>query len=692
MRYLLFGTVFSLLILSGGCLTYKGSSTMIDKITSVTDIKALFPKTAQEIKDQAQTVMQKAQAMLNLMLEIPNDARTFENTVRQFDHIGGYVSQFGSVLQALENVSPQEDIRTAAHETALELNTFAIDTLAQNKAVYNAFKAYMQNAFEKEKNKLTQEELYYVTELMADFKRTGLELPEEKREELKKLLKELSHLESDFERNISSDTKTISLTKEALAGVPEEFINSLEKDANHYILRPDYPTQAVIMEHCTVEATRKAFQKMFSTRGYPANEPVLQQVINLRDRKAKLLGYPSYAALDTDDSMAKDVDRIEAFLDDLVNRSGKKLFQEIDTFKKNLPKGISLTKDGKFKAWDLAFIKNEYKNKKFDIDESKIAEYFPMQQTIDSLLKIYEDFFDITFKQHDSAGFWHPDVRLIEVQTKAGITLGYLLLDLHPRPFKFTHACFMEIVPTITTRDGEYYPAVGVVIANFPKATQEKPSLLKRSDVTTFFHEFGHALHGVFGSTEMISCSGTRVKRDFVEMPSQMLEEWMDDAKILKQVARHYKTGESLDDETIERLIAIKNYDIGGFLRRQLCFGKLALEYYAPGEDKDIIGIKKAIFTKLRPDLEYQEDDHFECAFGHLMGYGAKYYGYLWSKVYALDLFDTIKRGGLRNPVMGNLLRAQVLGKGGSKDPMDLLRDFLGRDPQTKAFFDDLGL
>lgn len=666
---------------------------MIDKVTTVSQVKELFPHTPEEVRSRVSRICSRTTQALHEMISLSPHERTFANTIRAYDNFTSAFGQVSSTIHALEMVHPEQDMRDAAHQAVLDLQAYAIEHLAQNKQVYQACKEYVAYGFQQEQHRLTAEEKYYIDELMKGFRRGGLDLPDEQQEQLKALKKELAEYEVQFETNINTDSQTLSVSREALAGVGDDFVNSLARDDKGlYILRPDYPTQAQVMKQCVVEETRKQFWLLFNKRGYPANEVVLNKVIALRDKLARALGYESYAALDIDDNMARSVPMVESFLQDLVARTGALYDQEVATWKSQLPAGISLAASGNIKPWDLEYIKHAYKTAVYDIDEIALAQYFPMERTVAALLDIYQKFFDVVFVQRDIEGLWHSEVQLIEVQQKDGSLMGYLLLDLYPRPFKYTHACQIDIVPTVTPDSGEYYPGVALVLANFPKPTAAAPSLLLRNDVITFFHEFGHAMHSLLGSTRMVGFSGTRVKMDFVEMPSQMFEEWMWDAEMLKKVSCHYQTGNPLDEKTIARLREIKNYDIGDFLRRQLSFGLLSLAYYAPGEQKDVTRIKRDIFARMRSHMEQINDEHFECSFGHLMGYGAKYYGYLWSKVYALDLFEKIKKGGLLNPQVGAELRAHVLGKGGSEEPEILLREFLGREPRSDAFFADLGL
>jgi thimet oligopeptidase len=357
-----------------------------------------------------------------------------------------------------------------------------------------------------------------------------------------------------------------------------------------------------------------------------------------------------------------------------------------------LPEGVTLA-DGKIKPWDYAYILAQYKKNNFDLDEQKIAEYFPMEKTIRGLLGIYEKFMNITLKEVPVKGLWHDDVKMIEVYSNEPQSFrGYLILDLYPRDNKYNHAASFTIVSSIKDEQGTPSPAVDVVVTNFPKSTATRPSLLKHQDVETFFHEFGHAIHTILGGTTLASFSGTHVKTDFVEMPSQMLEEWMWDTNMLKQVSSHYTTAEPLPDEIIEKKIALKNLNSGNFILRQMFFAQLSLHYFKEGATKDTEAIEQSLHAALRPNILYEPEAYVQAAFGHLDGYGAKYYGYMWSKVFALDLFSLIREKGLLDNSIGQRYVNEILAQGGSQDPNVLLEKFLGRAPNQEAFLKSVGL
>jgi len=685
-----------LIIVSAGiafCAKSKEIKKMIYNVESPQDVRDLFPASAREINEMVDQYIKDAQIALDAIIAVPTDKRTYANTVKALDIVESLsdLAIFAAVTEILQYTSPDDSVRKSAQDALVKIQEFAVDAMANNVALYKAIKSYAENQAKVEK--LTEEERYYLEKTMEDFKRSGLDLPADKLEQVKKLKKDLAVLQLDFEANIAKDSSSIAVTREQLAGLADDFINSLKKnDKGLYILGVDYPTFFNVMDNCTVEETRKMLDQAFENRAYPANEKILEQVVAKRDQIAKLLGFNSFSDYDLGDQMVKSVARSEQFIFPLLDKANIKEKQEFDELLTDLPQGVSLTKDGKLKTWDVAYVRNQFKKKHYNIDEQAISEYFPMEKTIQGLFDVYEKFFTLKLKEIPASGFWHEDVKLIELyDAKDNQLIGYLLLDLYPRPNKFSHACHAAAIPS-TFIGGKMNLGVSVVIANFPKSTAEKPSLLKRKDVSTFFHEFGHALHSRLGRTHIASLAGTSVKRDFVELPSQMLEEWLLDKEILQKVSGHYKTGQPLPDDMIDRIIAVKNFGAGKFLQGQLFYSRLALDLFKDGAQKNIEQLFKDLYIQCNKNVDFDPQNHMYASFGHLMGYGAKYYGYMWSKVFALDLFDTIRKQGLLNPEIGQKYVHDVIGRGGSQDPNVLLYNFLGREPNQDAFLRDMGL
>lgn len=670
--------------------------TMFEKpISSIQDVYNIFPKNVQDVEYYASSAIQRAQRDLDALQTFSSDERTFQNTARALDTIGAQFGQVCNAIEILEMIDPRADVRDACHKEIIKLRAFAVDAFS-NKKVYNAFKEYVEGAAKKES--LNAEEQYFLSESMRDFKRAGLDLPDDTFKKLQDLKKELSELTLAYDTNINNDASSITATAEELKGCDEHFIKSLTKDADgNYIVRCDYPSYFEVIDNCTVAQTRQRHYFAFSNRACPANIDLLEKIIAKRDELARMVGYASYAAYDTDDQMVKTPQRAEAFIRELAGHAHKKARQELKTFTQELPEGVVFDTQGKVSPWDVRYIKNCYKKKHLQLDERIVAEYFTVERTLKGVFDIYQQFLSFDFSIHKPAWSWHDDVQLIEVRDRGTSTVrGYIFIDLYPRDNKYSHACQAGIVHTVKNKqaDGSVLktPSVAVVIANFPKPTGDRPALLKHSDVETFFHEFGHAMHTVLGCTEMSAFSGTEVKRDFVEMPSQIFEEWMFDKSLLKNLSAHYKTNEPLSDELVDKLIALKKFDSGMFLERQCLLSLISLECFKEGAQKNTGSLIEKLTKSLIPDVRFEPNTHMQASFGHLTNYGAKYYGYMWSKVFALDIFAVIKKQGLLNPEAGRLFIDKILSKGGSVDPNVLLKDYLGREPQQEAFFEDLGI
>jgi thimet oligopeptidase len=695
-----------LVIMTTQCINKtKGNSAMYNKesfqklmhkkVETQDQIAQLFPKTPQDIKNAAALSKDLLKNSVDAYLKIPEEERTFDTTVTMLDNIEQSFSRIESILGLLMEVSTDEDVRKECLQTAMDLNKFSIDIFA-NKKFYKIFLKYEKTIMQQET--LSEEDYYYFNESLKSFQRQGFDLEEEKFEKLKKLNKEISDLGLLFDQNISKDKSTVKISKDNLTGLAEDFIKNLKQEDDLYVLGCDYPTYTDVMQNCSVEDTRKKLYFTFQNRAYPNNLKLLHEVIKKRDQKAKILGFESYAALNLDALMAKTTKTVKNFLYNLKDVSFKKAEKEIEKLKKNLPEEVTLGENNTIKSWDMSFVVNAYKKKFFHIDENKIAEYFPVEKAIQGMFYIYQEFLGVHFDITKPDWSWHEDVQLIKITDK--ITkqlLGHLFIDLYPRENKYSHACHGTIIHRQHRKDlktGEYedVTSLGFVLANFPKATSTKPALLKHGDVVTFFHEFGHAMHAVLGKTKFAGTSGTSVKRDFVEVPSQMFEEWMFNEEMLKKVSSHYKTGESLPHEIIEKKVALKKFNSGNFVLRQVYLSLLSLEYFNSGDSIDTDTMTQKIYNETIKHLgKFEPKTHFQAAFGHLIGYGTGYYGYMWSKVFALDLFYTIKKIGLLSPQAGKKFVETILSKGGSSDPNEFLEQYLGRKPNQQAFFEDLG-
>jgi len=666
-----------------------------NNFNSLAGIKTIIQLPADAYARVTSRLIEQTRAQVDAIIAIPDSQRTFDNTLHALSDISSLsdLAVFAHMCVVLKEMSPDAAIREASEKSLIAMQDFEVDVISKNKKLFTAVKAYHDgNA---KKDKLRPDQHYFLEEVYRGYLRSGLELPDEKLAVIKELNKELTKLSLQFSGHIAADASIVAVPCEDLVGCDQAFIDGLKKDdKGNCLLGIDYPTYFNVMENCTVSATRKKLYLAFQNRAYPHNDEVLKAIIAKRDELACALGYASYAHLDLEDEMVKHPDRAYEFLTDLYTRAYQK---EQDDWKRLVSESRSIgkSKDGKLYPWDVMFVTSQFKKKHYDLDDRVVAEYFPVDTTFKGLFAIYETFFNIKFTELPDSGFWHPEVQLLSVASKndPDHVLGYLLLDLYPRANKYSHAACFPIMPGQKAEGGKSNTTIAGVVANFPRATGDKPALMMLKDVKTFFHEFGHALHHVLGATPIAAQAGTAVKRDFVELPSQMLEEWLDSKEILKLVSKHYKTGEPLPDEMIEKILELRSFGTGSFVTRQVTLALLALDCFGPGTQKDPHQLWCDISNEYASGfVEFEPEAHFHASFGHLTGYGAKYYGYLWSKVFALDLFSEIKKHGLLNPEIGARYVNEVLAKGGSQDPNELLYNFLGREPNSKAFFDSMGL
>lgn len=671
-------------------ISLEHESLMSMDINNLEKLAQIFPKSAEEINKRTAETITLARKEIDEMLSVQNP--TFENTIRAFDISADKFSISLSLMSTLSNVHPDQKTREAALSAKKELLKLAIDLYSLNEDLYHLIQNYYDNYYKKEQHSTADDLL--ITEYLKASKRSGLHLPKNKLEEVKKITKEITVMEQDFRTTINNDDTKITATKEELAGVNESFLSKLEKNGDLYIIPCKLSTYIPVITECTVSATRK---KIFFARNnivYPQNETALIALLKKRQELATLLEYESFAALDLQKTSAKTIDAIENFLTPLAESCRKKALQEINDLSKNLPQDIQLQADSSFNQWDYPYVYSEYNKKNFSIDESAISEYFPVEKVMEGIFTIYQNFLGLTFKQVTPKWSWHEDVMLIEIYRQSSQELlGYLFLDLYPRANKFSHACVHPIIASFNN-EGKNNTSVAVLITNSPKPSADAPALLQYSDAVTFFHEFGHAMHNVLSRTQHPGQAGLNVAVDFVETPSQMFEQWMFEEKMLPLLTAHYKTGETLPKEIIEKKIALRKSNSGYQLLRQCMIGLFALRSmsntdlsYNPSELwKNLHETYATSITK------YEDNNHWFTTFGHLASdlYASKYYSYLWTEVFALDLFSEIKKNDFNAEYSQKVV--DLLSAGGSVDSEVLLEQFLGRKPNQEAFLKILGL
>lgn len=631
-----------------------------------------------------------------------NVSQLFIETYYKIDRVMFDISLQLNYYSYYNLLGSDDKIKQKIQSALSDINTFVSNNYTYNYDIYiilkNIGELYLQQNIE-------PDEATLITKNLEDYKRIGIHLSDEKKDILKEKRILLDDLCLKFSLNIQSTDNHVIVERNDLTGLSDEQIKKLKKtDEGKYKLGIDYPTYNMIMSYCQNRDIRKKLYYEFNTVAYPVNYDLLEEIRLLRNDIAILLGFQDYASFDIADSMAGSINNVEKLIKDVYQASLEKAKNEreviIDFAKNDLFKlSKESNKDSEFiiEAWDIPFIYQAYENKYFHIDQEEVAQYFSVRKTIEKLLKIYCQFFDINIDFIDySNNDWKYDslMQVLRVTEKNGDIIGDIILDLYPRSGKYSHACKASLIPAVyCNRERSILREIPlcVIVANFNQPNEYRDGLLYFNEVKTFFHEFGHALHSLFGVTRYASQAGTNVYADFVEIPSQLFEYWLLEKNIIYDLSEHYKTGEKLSSEVIDQILHSEFFGKGLFYQRQLRLTKTSLNLFLKKFQKD--SLEKIVddidkeFIRLsdQPTVSY-----YLASFGHLASdlYGAKYYSYLWSLLYAVDFFYYIKdKNGLFDPIIGKKLREKVLSKGGSVELSSLIVNFLEREPDNKNFY-----
>lgn len=685
----------------------------------------LFTGTKESIVADAKKLCDSTRSLLDkVVADETADKGTFDSVLLPQLEDENEVGLTARILGFYQYVSASEDLRGASTEAEKVLDEFSIecnmreDVFKLVEGVYNRKESATD--IDPESSHLLEKEY-------KGYIKNGLGLPAgEKRDRFKEIKKRLSQISIAFQQNLNEENGGIWFTPEQLEGVPEDVINTLEKgegdNEGKLKLTFKYPDLFPTLKFAVNPDTRREVFTQ-SENKVNKNAPLFKEAIELRDEAARLLGYPDHATVRIEDKMSKDPKTVNDFLGDLRTRlspGGEKEIAHLLELKKADSEAHGIPFDGKYYLWDHRYYDRLMIEKEYSIDEIQIANYFPLQSTVTGMLKIFEELLGFVFvelgaeerAQVSSTGkaediVWHEDVILFSVWDDAGEGdgfVGYLYLDLHPRKGKYGHAANFNMQPGFLKKDGSrYYPATALV-CNFSKPSGSKPSLLKHDEVVTLFHELGHGIHDLAGRTRFARFHGTSTVRDFVEAPSQMLENWCWTPSVLKSLSNHWGSGEKIPDDLIEKLIATKHVNGALFNLRQLHFGIFDMTIHTPKSHEELksLNIPK-LYNQLRADicgikgpeaLGAQLDwGNGQATFGHLIGgYDAGYYGYLSSEVYSADMFYSIFKKDPMDGKEGRRYRHTVLEKGGSQDEMKTLEQFLGRKPSSEAFYKELGI
>jgi thimet oligopeptidase len=616
--------------------------------------------------------------------------RSYNGTIRKFAGIEADLIRETGTPIFLTYVSPDKAVREAGKKCEEDVSKFLVDVYGRED-LYRAVRAYSRDATTFD---LNAEEKKLMSDIVRSFRRGGFSLPAGQRKEYVEIRKKIAQLSSDFQYNIDHGDQTLEFTMAELEGLPESYIARLEKTSKGtYKVSTQYPDYFPFMQNAKSGKARKRMQAAFDNRAADKNVTIFKEALRLRSRAARMIGYPSHAAFVDEDRMAGKPERIMSFLKDMKSRLRPGLESDLSKMLvlKRLQEGESATS---VEWWDWRYYDNLIRKKEFNIDQEAVREYFPLDIVLKGMFKIYETLFGVEYREIQNADVWHPEVRLFSVSNRGSKTpMSYFYVDLFPRDAKFGHAAQFSIVSGEKLSDGTYRKPIVALVANFNRPAGNTPSLLSHGEVNTLFHEFGHVMHSMVTTAQFAKYAGTNTRTDFVEAPSQMLQNWVWDSEMLKLISGHYQDpSRHLPEDLLQRMITAKNLNNAVTYSRQLLFGLVDMSFHMSND----VGDTTELWSQVQKDVMIMpmvEGTHPEANIGHLMGgYDAGYYGYMWSEVFSADMFTRFQKEGLLNPKTGMAYRRQVLQAGGSKEPDRLLANFLGRQPLLEPFLRSVGL
>jgi len=641
----------------------------------------------QHITSGADAIIERSESVLASIVNTPDDKRVFDNTMRRYDDLLNDLGRIHSVIYLMSKTHPDSTMRNTALQTINQLEQFN-NALSLDEGLYTAFKSYEATNEAKE---LKGYQAKFLTETIEDFERNGFALDSAGRKKLKQIKDDISETGNAFSKNISNHEDYLIVTEEQIDGLPADYKAARKVEGGKYKIDLSYPSYLPFMKYSHSEEARKALYIKFNNRAADQNLEVLRRLLQRRKDMAELLGYGSYAAWQLEDRMAKAPATVWEFEYELLESVKPKADQDYQVLRE-IKQTKSAGKQEQIMPWSASYYENILLEERYQLDAEKVRAYFPLDGVLEGLFKITQNLFGVKYVEMEDPSVWHTDVRAFEV-FDGNKLIGRFYLDLFPRPNKFSHAACFGMIKGKMTKMGYQIPNAALV-CNFPAPTDTRPSLLPHDQVETLFHEFGHVLHQILTEANLYSQSGTSVARDFVEAPSQIFENWVWNYESLSLFARHFESGEVLPRPLFDKMLAAKNVNSGLFVEGQIFYGVLDMTLH----DKfDPYGEKTTddIVAELRKEIThypYIEGTHFQAAFGHLNGYAAGYYGYLWSKVFAEDMFAVFDENGIMDQETGLRYRNIILASGSAQEPMKLVETFLGRKPNNKAFMRSLGL
>src|SRR6266513_1514320 len=652
-----------------------------------------WEQTPEAVEASMKDAIAKANAALDEIGSQDLGKVTFKSTVVALDDATYQAGLAANKATLIKETNTNPAMRAAAENAVKTLQDWAVG-IDYREDVYKAIKAFVDTH-----PKLTGEDEKLLKETLRDYRRAGLELPPDQRKEVEEFRKELSKLGTDFDTNIVNSNAPVMFSKADLDGLPESFFASpgIKTGDDVYTVMANVTWQFnTVQENAKSEVTRKQLYLIRETLAKDKNVPVLNQMLDLRNKIALRLGYKSWGDYQTEVKMARTGTNAEKYINDLVTGIQPKFDSEVAELQKLKAAGTN-DPNAKIMVWDWRYYGNQLNKQKYAVDKEALRAYFPFQKVLDGMFNIYQSIFGLKFEKIAAPYKWIDDLQLYMVtDSSTGEPLGMFYLDMFPREGKFNHFAQFEIISGKLLPDGKYQRPTVALLCNFSPPTADKPSLMTHQEVETLFHEFGHALHSIVTRAKYGRFTGTHVPGDFVEAPSQMLQNWVWDKKVLDTFAADYRdASKKIPAEIIKKMNDAKLANAGVFYRRQFAFASLDLalhDQHADDDSYDCVAISNPILQKVF--LPIDPTTTFVSYFGHLNGYDAGYYGYAWADAIAADMatvFEKAKDGYLDKQA-GLRLRREIYEPGDSRDTNISIERFIARKQSVQPFLKKIGI
>ena len=602
-------------------------------------------------------------------------AATVDGTLRPYNEMLGAIDGTSGIMSLIGNVHPEKPVREAAE--ACERDVLKLENdINLDRGLYEAVSGV-------DGAELDAHAKRFVFKVMREFRRAGVDKDEATRTKLKALHEQMVEVGQTFSRNIREDVRTIHIdSAEALAGLPDDFIKAHAPGEDGKIaITTNYPDYFPVQRYAHSEALRRKLVDTFHNRGYPANEEWLKKLLDLRKEYASALGYDDWAEYMAEDKMVKKAAVIEKFIDDVAKIARPRMERDLEVLLKRKQKDSPEAKA--IELWDRFYFVDRVRAEQYGFDARTVRPYFEYGRVTAGLMALYGELFGLRFEKNDETPVWHESVTAYDMFS-GDTRIARFYLDMHPRDGKYGHAAMFPLKTGLT--DGPI--PVGALVCNFPDpSANEDPALMEHQQVVTYFHEFGHLIHHLLArGSKWVNLSGIRVEWDFVEAPSQLLEEWAWDPAVLARFAKHIETDEPISADVVAKMRASSEFGKGVHIMRQVFYTALSYHLHATDPAKvDLLQFMKNMQARYMP-YPYVDGTHTYASFGHLEGYSSMYYTYQWSLVLAKDIFTRFAKAGLLDTATAQEYREKILMPGGSVDADELVESFLGRPQNLEAY------